>query len=374
MSETLHASPFHARAAELNRANAWLVKNGITLAAAYTGVNNEALAARTRVGMADISARWQVALEGPRVVELLQRLLTRDISALSPGTALKALWLNDQGGMRGAGVVARYGQESFRLTAFVADREWISQATDLFDVSFTEHAVTSGGLALSGPYARATLKAAGLLPSDLDVLAFRVLTWHGVEVTLARFGQQGGYELWCNADDALMAWDRIVQAGASFGLEPIGLTAADILDIEAGVPRPGRDFVPATDSEPPDPRALGLERLIDENHAFNGRAAYLARSSKKHPMLVGLEIDSDVPAPFTPLMRNGTVAGATLGACYSPALRRAIALAQVDQTLCQPRTPLSLTLPPSIDAPQLRIVTARVATLPFLPLPDSVPE
>ena len=108
----VRATPFHARAAAANLENAWATRNGFTLASVYADTNDEALAARLRVAIADISWRWRVMLEGPRVLEFLAKLATQDVSRLAPGTALKALWLADGGGVRGAGVFARYGRES----------------------------------------------------------------------------------------------------------------------------------------------------------------------------------------------------------------------------------------------------------------------
>jgi glycine cleavage system aminomethyltransferase T len=59
---------------------------------------SEALAARLRVAIADISWRRRIMLEGARAVEFLSKLVTRDAAKLSPGTSLKALWLSDGGG------------------------------------------------------------------------------------------------------------------------------------------------------------------------------------------------------------------------------------------------------------------------------------
>ena len=52
-----------------------------------------------------------------------------------------------------------------------------------------------------------------------------------------------------------------MRAGEPFGIEPLGLAAADVLDLEAGIARPGRDYDPAQsgDAATPTPRALGLE-------------------------------------------------------------------------------------------------------------------
>lgn len=366
----LRATPFHARAAALNRGNAWLNRGGHTLAAFYSAVNDEALAARTHVALADISWRWRVMLEGRRAGELLSRLLTRDTAGLAPGAALKALWLGDAGGVRGAGVIARYGKESVLLASAAPDGEWLAQAASLFSIAPRE--VLDGGLAIIGPRARATLMAAGI-DVNLEPLAFKKLFWRGLDVTLSRWGEHGGYELWCKPDDGIVVWDRLMRAGAAFGIQPAGLAAMDLLDIEAGVARPGRDYAPARDAfaQGPTPRALGLERLIDENHKeFNGRDAWLAAREKESMALVGIEIEGDTPAPFSPLIRQGRAVGHAMTSAYSPSLRRAIALARIEVASAAPGTALLVMLAPTLDTPEFRTVAARVVDLPFLPAPD----
>jgi aminomethyltransferase len=370
----VRATPFHVRAAAANRENAWANRNGVTLSASY-GDTDEALAARTRVAISDISWRWRVMLEGARVVEFLAKLVTRNVAELSPGMSLKALWLSDDGGVRGAGVVARYGKTSFLIAASAPDLAWIETAARAYDVTLRDVSETDGGLAIIGPYAHATVETAGLA-ADLVPLQFRKWSWRGIEVTLSRFGEHGGFEIWCAADDGLLVWDRISRAGEDFRLAPAGLDAMDILDLEAGIARPGLDYMPSRDgnASSPNPAALGLETLIDDaHHTFNGRSAYLAAREAEPRRLVGIEFDSEIPAPFTPLVSGGRMVGHTLRSVHSPALRRAIALAQVDAGSAKPGTVLTLTLPPSAAAPELRAAQARVVPLPFLPVPDSIP-
>ncbi len=301
----------------------------------------------------------------------LARLLTRDPGKLEPGASVKALWLGDAGGVRGAGAVARFGRESFQLVSAEPDRDWIAKAASAFDIVPRE-IVDEGGLALIGPYARATLVAAGL-DAELEPLAFRKLFWRGLDVTVSRWGEHGGYELWCKADDAVVVWDRLMRAGSAFGIQPIGLAAMDLLDIEAGIARPGRDYAPAREAfaATPTPPSLGLETLVDESHkGFNGREAWLRSRLTEKRRLVGLALSGDTPAPFTPLLRDGKPVGHTLSSAYSPALRHAVALAQVEVSSVQPDTALSLTLPPSRDVPELRTGSARIISLPMLPTPE----
>ncbi len=359
----IRATPFHARAAAANRLNAWQARNGWTLASAYGDPHGEALAARLTAAVADISWRWRLMIEGPRAEEFLARLLTRDPARLVPGTAFKALWLTDRGGLRGAGALARYGRESFLLIAAAPDFDWIARGAALFDVRVHEIAQQEGGLSIVGPYAAKVIAAAGL-DGALDGLKFRKLFWGGLDVTLSRFGEHGGYEVWCKADDAALVWDRILGAGAPFALKPAGLNAMDVLDLEAGIVRPGRDYEPAEGGfvTTPSPIELGLESLVDVDHAiFNGRRAYL--QAPRVQTRVGIELDGEAPVPHTPLLRDGRIVGHTLGSLYSPALRRAIALAVVDLDVAELGTQLML---------NSNAATARVCALPFLPIPDGM--
>jgi aminomethyltransferase len=197
-------------------------------------------------------------------------------------------------------------------------------------------------------------------------------------VTLSRFGEHGGYEVWCRNDDALVVWDRIVRAGLVFGLQLAGVNAMDTLDIEAGVSRPWRDYAPARDASGagPTPRSLALESLIDSSHhAFNGYRSWQAASkAREASTLAGVVIDGTVPVSFSPLLVNGRSVGRTLSSRFSPALHRAIALAELDVACGAPGTQLSIVEPGSLMNNGGANRIARVVALPFLPSPGSIPS
>ena len=350
----LRATPFFARVAEANRLNAWENRNGFTLA---SGDPREALAARFGAILADVSWQARTAISGARASEFVSRLMTRDATHLRPGEALKALWLNDAGGVRGSGTMARLGPQSFVLVSAVEDFGWIADAAALYGVAVRDVTEEEGVLTLLGPTAGKVLAAAGL-EADLRPLALRKYFWRGMEVTLSRLGE--GFELWCAPDDALIVWDRIVKAGRAFALCPAGQGALDIIDLESGIVQPGRDFVPARDgtTREPSPQSLGLSGLVDRDHVFNGRAGYLASGAQK--VLAGILLDSETPAPQTVLTRNGLAVGRTLGSLVSPALRRAIALGVVDAGA--PGTALTA-----------GCAACRTTALPFLPTPAPLP-
>ncbi len=253
--------------------------------------------------------------------------------------------------MRGAGRVDRLGRETFCLCSTASDGEWLVRAARIFGVTVTDITEQGAGLALYGPYAEAALMVAGI---EGGTSAFRKLSWRAREIEVVR--DASVHEIWCPPDDALLLWDRLVAAGASFAMLPIGVRAIDILAVERGLPRMGIDFEPGSHG----PAALGLADRIDAHHiGFNGRTAALAKSSTR--TLAGLELDGPQPMPHTPVTQEGRVIGITLNAVYSPALRRAIALAQIDaaETIRGRRVTVAG-------------VPATISGLPFLADPDPV--
>jgi aminomethyltransferase len=358
--ELLCATPFYVRTAEANRLNRWENRGGYTLSVSYADPNAEAVAARFGTVLADISWRWRVAITGARVNEFVSYFFTRDVSRLAPGAALETLWLNDAGGVRGLCNVVRTGRESFLFISDTDDTDWLTHAAALYGVSVRDVTAREGVLALTGPYAGQVLEAAGL-EAKLEPLALRKYFWKGLDITLSRFGV--GYELWCAADDALIVWDRLVAAGRPFALCPVGQGAMDILELESGIVRPGRDFAPARDgfSPAPSPQSLGLDGLVERERDFNGRAGFLAARASQ--ILAGLLLESETPAPHAALTRNGKSAGRTLGSLTSPSLGRAIALAVLDPAHAMPGIEL-----------QLPGAGCRTVALPFLPIPVPIPS
>jgi aminomethyltransferase len=349
----LRATPFHARAAEASRCNEWETRNGFTLASAYDDAPGEAIAARFGAAMADISWHSRIELIGPQAPAFVSRLFTRDVSALAPGAAMRTLWLDDDGAVRGLGTVARFGRESFVVLSPADDRAWFAQAADLFGVEVRDQTGREGILALTGPSARNVLAAAGL-ETGVSEMGLRRLFWRGLDVMLSRLGT--GYELWCNSDDAGIVWDRLAAAGRSRALRPAGQTAMDILDIECGTLRAGRDFVPSAGA----PQALGLSVLVESEHAFNGRAG--VRAAGPPARLFGLVFDGDAAVPArTALTHDGRPVGRVLASLHSPAMRGTVGLGVL---------PADHAAGTALAAGE---TACRSAALPILPIPGPIP-
>ena len=371
---TVRVSGFHARSTQLNGANEWTMRNGFSLAKHYGDPRDEAIAARFSAVMSDISWRWRVVLEGAQSPQCLSRIVTRDARALEVGRAFKALWLNDAGAVRGAGAIARLGPDSFLLASTVEDREWIGAAARLFGVQMIEQIESHSGLAIVGPYAAGVIRTAGL-DSEREVLSIATLAWNGIEINLSRLGEHGGFEIWCRSADAPTVWDRIARAGQAFSIVPAGVEAFDILDMEAGLPRPGRDYCVSQDGFGAEPRPgeLGLSDFIDTGHTeFNGHAALVSATGREKRSLVGVSIDGGIVVPFAALARDGRPVGHTLSSAYSPSLRRALAFAIIEAEHAGPGTALTVTIAERPPAFGSRTVAAHVTNLPFFGRPGQM--
>ena len=195
-------------------------------------------------------------------------------------------------------------------------------------------------LSLQGPCTAAVLKAAGFDVSALRPFRIARFDFGGGELRISRTGFTGdlGYELWIDPARALALWDHLMAAGAPWGTRPIGTRALNVARIEAGFLIANMDFVPAEQAVREDrvrtPFELGLDWLIDwEKGHFNGRRALLAerRSGSKWAM-VALDIEGNIDTDGSLIYHKKTrEVGYITAAAWSPAIKRSIALAQVQR-------------------------------------------
>lgn len=348
------ASPFHVRTAEHNHGNAWTTRGGFTLAARYADPIQEVLAVRAAAALIDASFIARLRVHGAGAAKLLSTACAFDAEALASGGSRRVFWRGEGGGVRGIGMAARFGATNFVLRSMESDAAWFDAAARRFDAAVRDETEEKGLLFLLGPTAADLLTAAGLEEATrLEAGRHAVVSWRGLNVVLSRWStlarDLGGCEIACANEDAITVFDRLWRTGQDFGLMLAGQEALGTLLLEQGVIVPGADFAPARDAKArePSPSSLGL------SEAGQGTPR----------ILVGLEFDSEEPVPSAPVMHNGAIVGATLRSVYSPTLRRAIALAQLDRAQASLGNAVTVRrLTPAGNTDTL----ARVTALPFL--------
>jgi aminomethyltransferase len=295
----------------------------------YEGVIPEHLAVRRDRGVFDVSHMGQLHVEGPRQTELLQSLLSNDLSRLADGDAQYTLLTNDSGGIVDDLIAYRLGAFHTLLVVNAGNRgaayAWLKEreisGTEVRDAS-DEYAL----LAVQGPSA---LDALGL--AEGSPFTHSMGEVFGVEVMICRTGYTGeqGVELMCPAEDAVELWDAIVAAGTT----PCGLGARDTLRLEVCYPLHGNDITGETDAIS---AGLGWTCALDKE--FSGVAA-LRRVKEAGPAsrLIAFVMDEKaVPRQGMPIAGGGTVTSGT----HSPMLDVGIGLGYVPSALAAAGTEL----------------------------------
>ncbi len=295
----------------------------------YEGVIPEHVAVRRGRGVFDVSHMGQFHVEGPRQAELLEGLLSNDLSRLADGEAQYTLLTNERGGIVDDLIAYRLGPFHTLLVVNAGNRDaayaWLKEreigGSEVRDAS-DEYAL----LAVQGPEALASL---GL--SDGPAFTHEMGEVFGVEVMVCRTGYTGerGVELMCPAEDAVDLWDAIVATGTT----PCGLGARDTLRLEVCYPLHGNDITGETDAIS---AGLGWTCALDKE--FSG-VAELRRIKEKGPAsrLVAFVMDERaVPRQGMPIVGGGNVTSGT----HSPMLDVGIGMGYVPSATATPGTEL----------------------------------
>jgi aminomethyltransferase len=264
------------------------------------------------------------------------------VARLRPDRVAYALWCNESGHVIDDGTIFRFGSDEFRLCTAERQLDWLLDSAIGFQVDLCEITEQIAALALQGPTSCAVLKAMGLAGIEqLKPFEMARFSLDLAPLTVSRTGFTGdlGYELWIEAEHALLLWDRLMEAGRSRGIRAIGYRALDMARIEAGFILPNVDFVSAAQTirlnRETTPLELGLEWLLsfDKGH-FNGRRALRAEKERgSRRRLIGLEIAGRKAAHGSLIYdsRKGErQVGEIKSALWSPTCKRNIALAMID--------------------------------------------
>ena len=222
---------------------------GFNMPVQYEGVNLEHETVRQSVGVFDVSHMGEFELKGPNALALIQKVSTNDASVLVDGKAQYSCMPNGKGGIVDDLIIYRISQEHYFLVVNASNIEkdwnWISSHNDL-GVEMNNLSDEYSLLAIQGPKAAEAMQA--LTSIDLSTMVyytFQFGTFAGVEnvmISATGYTGSGGFEIYVKNEDVSSVWDRVFEAGKSFGIKPIGLAARDTLRLEMGFCLYGNDI------------------------------------------------------------------------------------------------------------------------------------
>jgi aminomethyltransferase len=332
-------TPFHARTAAANRMHSWGAWAGYATALTFEDLAMEHSAIRNAVTVFDLCPMVKYRIEGPEAVDYLNRLTVRDAGKLSVGGVHYTVWCDDTGHLIDDGTLFRLAPDRYRLCCQERHLPWLLDSAEGFAVAVAEETEDVAALSLQGPTSATVLAAAGFDISDLKPFRMKEFPFVSGRLMVSRTGFTCdlGYELWTTPDLALPLWDHLFGVGELYGLRPIGSDALNLARLEAGFIVTGHDFTPAPICVREDrlrsPLAMGLGWLVDwqKGHFTGRRALVRERDAGSGWAFVGLEIDGNISAEGAILYhRQKTEVGVITGACWSPTLKKSIALAQIE--------------------------------------------
>jgi aminomethyltransferase len=322
---------------------------GFEMPVQYSGVIPEHLRVRESVGLFDVSHMGEVRVKGPGALKALQRLLSNDVSVTIPGQAQYNTMPNEQGGVVDDVVVYRIAEDEFLVCVNADNREkdfaWMTSHNEAgADAVFTDEGDQWAQLAIQGRNARNVMAKLTEVPLDpIGTYRFAIGRFAGVEgCIIARTGYTGedGFEVFIPVNQSVPVWKKILDAGAEYGILPIGLGARDTLRLEVRYCLYGHEL---NDETSPLQAGLGWVTKADKPGGFIGRDAIVARKAKDERKLVGLVVaDGRIARDGMAVFANGEEVGRITSGTKSPSTGKAVALAYVRPDLTKAGTKLEV--------------------------------
>jgi aminomethyltransferase len=386
----LKVTPFHPRTSALVRAQTWRRWAGYQMASGYDPLpDREYAAVRSAAALFDVSPLHKYMITGRDAGRLLDRLITRDVTKLKEGQVYYTPWCDAAGKVVDDGTLSRLEAGTYRLTSADSSLRWLHMNAVGMEVAIDDVSEKVATLALQGPLSRTIL--AQLSPLDFTKLKyFRVArtTIRGLPVSISRTGYTGdlGYEIWVEADRALPLWDALIEGGTPYGMTPAGVWALDIARIEAGLIMLDVDYYSAhhalIEQRKSSPFEINLGWAVSATKGpFNGRSSLVAERVRGAAWgFVGLEIDwnaferlfleehlppqiANVPWRVSvPVYAAGRQVGYATSGCWSPLLKKPLALAHLTRPHFAPGTKVEIEV--TVEHRRLR-AQASVRELPF---------
>lgn len=316
---------------------------GFSMPLRYSSDIEEHKTVRQGVGVFDVSHMGEFFLRGPKALDLIQKVSSNDASKLFDGKAQYSCLPNETGGIVDDLLVYRLSEEEYMLVVNAANIEkdwnWIGQHnTEGVDMENASDRISL--FAVQGPKARAVVQK--LTDVDLEAMAyysFQKNTVAGIpDVIISATGYTGagGFELYVDNQHAIQLWERLFEAGAEYGIKPIGLGARDTLRLEMGLCLYGNDIDDTTS-----PLEAGLGWITKFNKAFiNAENLQKQKEQGVSRKLVGLVMqERGIPrAGYEIYSTEEELIGKVTSGAQSPMLEKGIGLGYVKMDHSQPGT------------------------------------
>ncbi len=336
---------------------------GYNMPVQYEGVNVEHETVRNAVGVFDVSHMGEFLIEGEHALELIQKVTSNDASKLIIGKAQYSCLPNDDGGIVDDLIVYRVKEDTYLLVVNASNIEkdwnWIQSKNDV-GATMRDLSEDYSLLAIQGPKAIEAMQS--LTSEDLSAIKFYnfvVGDFAGIEhviISATGYTGSGGFEIYCKNTEVKQIWDKVLEAGADYGIKPIGLAARDTLRLEMGYCLYGNDIDDTTS-----PIEAGLGWITKFTKDFTNSEALKAEKERgPERKLIAFELDErGIPRHGYDIVDgNGNKIGVVTSGTMSPSLGKGIGLGYVPPVFSDVNSKINIQI-------RKNAIPATVVKLPF---------
>ena len=336
---------------------------GYNMPVSYQGINIEHQTVREKVGVFDVSHMGEFFVTGPNALSLIQRVCSNDASKLEDGEAQYSCFPNEDGGVVDDLIVYRIAAEKWLLVVNASniDKDWAwINAHNTMEASLENSSDHYSLLAIQGPKAIQAMQS--LTQENLSAIkfyTFKMNTFAGVEnviISATGYTGSGGFEIYCKNTQVAKIWTKVLEAGANWGIQPIGLAARDTLRLEMGYCLYGNDIDDTTS-----PLEAGLGWITKFNKDFiNSESLKKQKEIGVSKTLVGFELSQrGIPRQgYAIVDAQGNSIGRVTSGTMSPSMGKGIGLGYVPMALKEVGSQIHIQI-------RNKIVPAMVVKLPF---------
>lgn len=304
----------------------------------FEHVGNEVKNVHQNVGVLDMSAFAKMEVSGLGARAWLESILANSLPKKRGRIALTHL-LTPNGGVKAEFTVYEWAPDRFYLVSAggleTVDHDTLRRLAPT-DGSVILQPITQkyGVLVLAGPKSRDLLKK--LTRTSLENKDFPWLTAKQISVGVAtahalrvNFVGELGWELHHPIEMQNYIFDRLMEAGAEFGIKPFGIRAMVSMSLEKSYRNMGREL-----SVEYNAYSSGLDRFIKPEKPFIGRDALMAGKEKGLPWIFSTLIVSgnttvDARGSEAILNEAGEVVGRATSGGFGWRIGKSLALAML---------------------------------------------
>ena len=300
---------------------------------------------------------------GANALALIQKICSNDASKLEDGQAQYSCFPNLDGGVVDDLIVYRITAKKWLLVVNASniDKDWAWINTHNTMEAVLENCSDQYSLlAIQGPKAIQAMQS--LTQEDLSAIkfyTFKINTFAGVEnviISATGYTGSGGFEIYCKNTQVANIWEKVIEAGSQWGIQPIGLAARDTLRLEMGYCLYGNDIDDTTS-----PLEAGLGWITKFNKDFiNSASLQEQKELGVTKTLVGFELSQrGIPRQGYAIVDvQGNSIGRVTSGTMSPSIGKGIGLGYVPVALKEVGSQIYIQI-------RTKIVPAIVVKLPF---------